>query len=201
MSLKIFGTRPAPLCDRAAAQDFLDRNAAFVSQKAIFEYSRAAAGYLWQPLFSEVQFKEALERSRWLAYPRGVVLVAEVMEGILRPDASDQAALLSGFQHIAQAVFAAHEPRGVTPEEWSELTSASVEQIGRFQVRPVQAVKDIPSSLAEEIFAILPLHEKVRGRDPVLLRNNIIANLLQVHEDFDKQAVKRELALAIAALT
>ena len=201
MSFNIFGTSRPSLCDGPAAQDFLDRNAAFVSQKAIFEYSRAAAGYLWQPLFSEAQFKEALERSRWLAYPRGVVLVAEVMEGILRADASDQAALLSGFQRLAQAVFATHEPRGVTPEEWSDLTSASVEQIGRFQVRPVQAVKDISSNLAEEIFAILPLHEKVRGRDPILLRNNITANLLQVHKDFNEQAVKSELARAVAAFT
>ena len=53
MVLRDFFRRPSAVTTREALEDFLDGRAAFVTQKAIFEYSRAAAGYLWQPLFDE----------------------------------------------------------------------------------------------------------------------------------------------------
>ncbi len=67
---------------------FIDENAAFLVQKGIYEYSRARAGHYAKILFREPEFAEAVERSRWAAFPLGLAMVAEVVEGILRPRSS-----------------------------------------------------------------------------------------------------------------
>lgn len=202
MVLTEFFRRPPPIATPAAFEDFLDGNGAFVSQKAVFEYSRAAAGYLWQPLFEEEMFKAALERSRWLAYPLGLAAVAEAAEGLLREPAGHQApAMLDGLLRALQAVFGRHQPSPqVEPEEWTEARAACLERTRALQLRPPRPVKDIPIDLAETMFGLLPVHEKIRGRDPVLMRNNLTANLLKVHAEFDKRADRPSLAAALAGL-
>ena len=72
-----------------ALADFIDRNAAFVVQKGIYEYSRARAGHYAKVLFREPEFQAAADESRWRAYPLGLAMVAELVEGVLRPAAGE----------------------------------------------------------------------------------------------------------------
>src|SRR5688572_32338177 len=88
--LDIFRKRPAIRSQQELAQ-FIDENAAFLVQKGIYEYSRARAGHYAKILFREPEFAEALDRSRWAAFPLGLAMVAEVVEGILRPLADEPA--------------------------------------------------------------------------------------------------------------
>ena len=81
--LDIFRRKP-PIRDAAAVADFMDENAAFLMQKGIYEYSRARAGHYAKVLFREPTFHAAVEESRWRAYPLGLAMVAEVVEGVLR---------------------------------------------------------------------------------------------------------------------
>ena len=53
----------------ASLADFIDEQSAFLVQKAIYEYSRARAGHYAKVLFAEHEFREAVEQSRWRAYP------------------------------------------------------------------------------------------------------------------------------------
>ena len=64
--------------------DFIDGNAAFLMQKGIYEYSRARAGHYAKVLFPKPEFQAAVEMSRWQAYPLGLAMVAEMVEGVLR---------------------------------------------------------------------------------------------------------------------
>src|SRR5688572_11687257 len=80
----LFRRRP-PIRDLPGLADFIDQNAAFLVQKGIYEYSRARAGHYAKVLFSETGFQEAVETSRWRAYPLGLAMVGELVEGVLRP--------------------------------------------------------------------------------------------------------------------
>ena len=84
----IFRSRP-PIRDRDELAQFIDENAAFLVQKGIYEYARARAGHYAKVLFKEPEFVEAVERSRWTAYPLGLAMVGELVEGVLRPLAAD----------------------------------------------------------------------------------------------------------------
>src|SRR6185503_6439900 len=106
MGLLNFFRRPPPICDVPALAEFIDGNAAFVAQKGIYEYSRARAGHYSKVLFREPQFQAAAEEARWRAYPLGLALVAELVEGILRPAAlEDRQAQADALNALVISVF------------------------------------------------------------------------------------------------
>ena len=76
--------RPPPIADREALADFIDSQAAFLVQKGIYEYSRARAGHYAKVMFGEQTFTDAFNLARWQAYPLGLAMVGEVVEGVLR---------------------------------------------------------------------------------------------------------------------
>ena len=76
--------RRRPIRATRELADFIDENSAFLVQKAIYEYSRARAGHYSKVLFREPEFHDAVEQSRWRAYPLGLAMVAEVVDGVLR---------------------------------------------------------------------------------------------------------------------
>ena len=78
------GTR---LRDGTSLADFIDQNAAFLVQKGIYEYARARAGHYAKVLFGEEGFQRAVEQSRWRAYPLGLAMVGEAVEGVIREHA------------------------------------------------------------------------------------------------------------------
>ena len=63
--------RAAPIQQPDELAEFIAANAAFVVQKGIYEYARARAGHYSKVLFGEEDFKQAVEDSRWRAYPLG----------------------------------------------------------------------------------------------------------------------------------
>lgn len=201
--MAVFGfmKRPEAIATREEFEDFLDSNAAFVVQRCLYEYSRAAAGYGWQPLMEEKGFQDAMERGRWLAYPLGLAAVAEVAEGILRPHAGTSAPrLLEAIEISCARVLDRHSPpEQVNPADWTGARSDVAHRLSRLQAAPVKPVKDIPKSISAEVFALVPIHERLRGRDPWLVQNNLTVNLLKVHEDFEKRADLPALADVLTA--
>src|SRR5690606_36062579 len=86
--------RPPSIADAGALADFIDRRAAFLTQKNAFEYSRARAGVTWHKLFREVDFREAVDTCRWRSFPYALADVTEMVEGVLRPHAGGREAEL-----------------------------------------------------------------------------------------------------------
>src|SRR5262245_20111743 len=105
---ELFGLfrRPPPIHDTGALADFIDQHAAFVVQKGIYEYSRARAGHYAKVLFKEVEFQQAVEQARWRAYPLGLAMVAELVQGLVRPHVSDhRVAVHEAIVKLALSVF------------------------------------------------------------------------------------------------
>ena len=86
---KLFRPRP-PIRDREALADFIDAQSAFIVQKGIYEYSRARAGHYAKVLFAEEGFAQSVEHARWQAFPLGLAMVGEMIEGVLASQAGTQ---------------------------------------------------------------------------------------------------------------
>src|SRR6266850_7592933 len=78
-----FFRRQPPICDKAALADFVDAQSAFLVQKGIYEYSRARAGHYAKVLFAEEGFAQSVEHARWQAFPLGLSMVGEMIDGVL----------------------------------------------------------------------------------------------------------------------
>ncbi len=185
MGLLDFLRRKPPIRDAAAVGTFIDENAAFLVQKGIYEYSRARAGHYAKVLFKEPGFHAAVDVSRWTAYPLGLAMVAEMVEGVLRASAADRNAALDTVSALALGIFDRYPvPAALGQQAWSELRAELVRQLQLIGLHPPKRVIDIPEQWAQTYFDLLPIHEKLRGRDFPTTRNYLRVTMCNIHDDF-----------------
>src|SRR5688572_20272457 len=102
---EIFRRKP-PIRQPDELADLVDAQAAFLAQKGIYEYSRARAGHYSKVLFAEAAFQQAVEQSRWRAFPLALAMVAEIVEGQLRPPAGeDRQAVFNALVALVLDIF------------------------------------------------------------------------------------------------
>ena len=195
---KIFRSRPL-IRDSRALADFIDANAAFLVQKGMYEYSRARAGHYAKVLFSEAAFKEAVDESRWRAFPLGLAMVAEVVENALYPHwHGHRTEGLESLERLVLSIFdryAASSSLG--PDTWIGLRGELQRRLQRFSLHGPKRAFDVAEPLAEEYFNLMPIHEKLRGRDFSTLRNYMRVTLCNIHDEFIKRMDARALASAL----
>jgi hypothetical protein len=195
---EMFRRRP-PVSTLGDLADFIDAQAAFLAQKGIYEYSRARAGHYSKVLFGEIGFQHAVEQSRWRAYPLALAMVAEIVEGMLRPHVgNDRRAALDALSALVLSIFDRYPfPAQLAREEWLDVRRALAHRLDLIGVHAVKFAKDVPESFAEEYFALMPIHEKLRGQDYQAIRNYLRVTACNIHEQFDKRADIAALAGAL----
>jgi hypothetical protein len=206
MGLLDFLRRPEPIRDAGGLADFIDRQAAFVAQKGIYEYSRARAGHYAKVLFKEPEFQAACDLSRWRAYPIGLAMVAEVVEGILRPlAAGEELRQREALVALVLGVFDRYPvPAAIGESAWSELRTVLEHRLKLIGFHPTKWAKDVPEQFAESYFDLMPIHEKLRGRDYPAIRNYLRVTMTNVHDQLTNRldppaAAKSLLAGPVAA--
>jgi hypothetical protein len=194
-----FFRRPPPIRDRDALADFIDQNSAFVVQKGIYEYSRARAGHYAKVLFREAGFQEAVEHARWRAYPLGLVMVGELVEGVLRPYAADRYAQLESVREIVLAVFDRYPVPAVLGEQaWSEARAELDLRLGQVGLHPPKRAFEICEPWAQAYFDLMPIHAKLRTSEFPTIRNYLRVTLCNVHDEFSKRIDASALAGTLA---
>ncbi|HZD62523.1 MAG TPA: hypothetical protein VE200_06975 [Xanthobacteraceae bacterium] len=193
----LFRRRPS-IRDASELADFIDRQAAFLMQKGIYEYARARAGHYAKVLFAEPGFQDAVEQSRWRAFPLGLAMVGELVEGVLRPYGADRQRQLDALSRLVLSVFDRYPvPAALGAQAWSE---ARTELARRLQLAGMHAPKrafDICEPWAETYFNLMPIHEKLRGRDFATIRNYLKVTLCNIHDEFSKRMDAPALAATL----
>ena len=185
-----------PIADPAALAEFIDRHAAFLVQKGIYEYSRARAGHYSKVLFLEKTFQDAVEGSRWRAFPLGLAMVAEAAEGLLRPAAGDdRLALLEGLRSLVLSIFDRYPVSpAVGQPAWIELRADLANRLQRIGLHPPKRAMDIPEQFAQSYFDLMPIHEKLRRAEFPAMRNYLRVTMCNIHDELDKRLDARTLA-------
>jgi hypothetical protein len=195
--LGFFRARPR-LRDTDALAEFIDEQAAFVMQKGIYEYSRARAGHYAKVLFKEREFLDAAERSRWRAYPLGLVMVAELVEGVLRPFAADRGKQLEALQALVLSVFDRYPvPAVLGASAWQEARAELARRLQHIGLHSVKRAMDVAEPWAETYFDLMPIHEKLRGSDFPTMRNYLRVTLINVHDEFTKRFDAQAMAAVL----
>ncbi|MEH2505761.1 hypothetical protein V1290_004572 [Bradyrhizobium sp. AZCC 1578] len=181
---KLFRPRP-PIRDREALADFIDAQSAYIVQKGIYEYSRARAGHYAKVLFAEEGFARSVERARWEAFPLGLAMVGETVDVVLRPHAGEQRrAVLDQIIEVVLSVFDRYPvPPSIGEAAWQEARRELAHRLDLVGGHAPKRVMDIPEPLAESYFAMMPIHEKLRGRDFQTTRNYLRVSLCNIHDE------------------
>ncbi len=185
LALLGFFRRRRKLGTPAELADFIDANAAFLMQKGLYEYSRARAGHYAKVLMVDPGFLAAVEESRWRAYPLGLALIAEMVEGVLRPYAKDNAReMLDILRGIVLSVFDRYQvPPPLGPEAWHSARAELAQRLDRIATHPPKRVMDIPVPLAETYWSYMPVHEKLRTRDLPTTTSYLRVSMCNIHDE------------------
>ena len=199
----IFKRKP-PIRDGAALADFIDANAAFVTQKGIYEYARARAGHYAKVLFSEKGFQDAADQARWRAYPIGLAMVAEVADNVLHRGRDVER--LRGLQKLREIVLDVFDryppPAALDAQVWRDSRAELARHLDRLTLHPPKRAIDIPETYIQSYFDAMPIYEKLKKTDFHTTHSYLKVVLCNVHEDLqnriDLPALEREQTMAAA---
>jgi hypothetical protein len=192
--------RPPPVNDLAALATFIDEQAAFLSQKGIYEYSRARAGHYAKVLFKEADFLAAAEKSRWTAYPLGLTMVGEMVEGVLRRHAEpeDRPAVRDNLIRMIMSVFDNYPvPAAIGAPAWRDARVELQRRLNGVSLHPPKPVKDIPEPFTRAYYDLMPIHEKLRASEFPTIRNYMRVTLVNIHDVFIDRADLPALAAGL----
>ncbi len=153
----LFRRKPA-IRDLNELADFVDDNAAFLVQKGIYDYSRARSGHYAKIMLSDEGFQRALDRARWRAYPLGLAMIGEMVEGALAAAAGEERrAVLDPLIGLVLSVHDRYpQPKALTEEEWTQGRADLKLHLERISTHPPKRVIDIPIPFAERYFEMMP---------------------------------------------
>ena len=197
--------RPAPIRDAPELADFIDRHAAFVTQKGIYEYSRARSGHYSKVLFKEAGFQAACEVARWRGFPLGLAMVGELAEGVMRPLAGgDEQRQREAIVALVLGIFDRYPvPMALGESAWREQRAELERRLRLIGLHPPKWAKDVPEQFAESYFDLMPIHEKLRGRDFETTRNYLRVTATNINVELTKRldaaAAKRSLLAGLVA--
>jgi hypothetical protein len=182
--------RQPPIADLDALAAFVDEQSAFLVQKGIYEYSRARAGHYAKVLFNEPEFLEALEQSRWRAYPLGLAMVGELIEGVLRGHAGDAPAPhLDGWRRFVLSVFDRYPvPPAIGQRAWQEARADLDRRLQALGLHPPKRAIDIPAPYARTYWDLMPIHKEIRSRDFPTTHSYLKIVLCNIHEQLTGRA-------------
>jgi hypothetical protein len=192
---------PPPIRDLQALADFIDQHAAFLVQKGIYEYSRARAGHYAKVLFRDPEFLKAVEESRWRAYPLGLAMVAELVEGILRPHGADRVEQLAALHTIVLGVFDRYPvPAPLGAQAWNDARAELERRLRLIGLHPPKFAKDVPESFIKSYFSLLPIHESLRTSEFPTIHNYLRVTSCNIHDEFSKRADAPAVADALRSV-
>lgn len=179
-----FRARP-PIRDIRTLADFIDEQSAFLVQKGIYEYSRARAGHYAKVLFSEQEFRDALERSRWSAYPLGLAMVGELVEGVLRPHAaSEPARQLEELSALVLSIFDRYPtPATFDRQAWSDARAELARHLQLIGLHAPKRATDIPEPYAKAYWDLMPIKKEIRSADFPTTRSYLKITLCNIHDE------------------
>jgi len=181
--------RKPPIADLEALAEFIDERGAFVVQKGIYEYARARAGHYAKVMFSERMFLDAVEVSRWTAYPLGLAMVTELAEGILLPHAAE--ARQRQLTHLSSLVLSTYDkyaiPEALSAETWLAARAELARRLQLIGLHPPKRALDVPKPFARTYFDLMPIHPELRASDWPTTRSYLKIMMCNVHDELTQR--------------
>lgn len=189
MAILGFFRRRPPIRKVAELADFIDEQSAYLVQRYIYDYTQARSGPYSKSLLVRPDFMQAVERSRWSAYPLGLAMVGEMVEGVLRPDAGEERrAIIGPLSALVLDIFDRYDaPAQIGSDVWRQLRSELSLKLDQLSMHPPKLVTDIPVPYAERYFNLMPFDKELLTNDLPTTRSYLRLTLTNIRDELVKR--------------
>ena len=186
--LGFFRRRP-PIREVAELAEFIDEQSAYLVQRYIYDYTHARAGPYSKSLLVRPDFVQAVERSRWAAYPLGLAMVGEMVEGVLQPyGAGERRMIADPLTVLVLDIFDRYDaPAQIGNHTWRELRDELSRKLEQLSMHPPKRVTDIPEPYAERYFNLMPFDRDLLTNDLPTTRNYLRLTLTNIRDELVKR--------------
>jgi hypothetical protein len=196
MAILGFFRRRPPIRKVAELADFIDEQSAYLIQRYIYDYTHARAGPYSKSLLVRPDFMQAVERSRWRAYPLGLAMVGEMVEGVLRPHAGESGVQLSIRSALVLDILIAMTPAQIGSDVW-QLRNRLSHKLDQLGLHPPKLVIDIPEPYAERYFNLMPFDKELLTNDLPTTRSYLRLTLTNIRDELARRMDAPGVAVAL----
>jgi hypothetical protein len=201
MAIWGFFRRRPPIRKVAELADFIDEQSAYLIQRYIYDYTQARSGPYSKTLLVRRDFMQAVERSRWAAYPLGLAMVGEMVEGVLRPHAGqERRAIIDPLSTLVLDIFDRYDvPAQIGNVVWREMRDELSRKLDQLGLHPPKLVTDIPEPYAERYFNLMPFDKELLSNDVPTTRSYLRLTLTNIRDELAKRMDAPAVAVALRA--
>lgn len=198
MALFGFFRRRPPIRKVAELADFIDEQSAYLVQRYIYDYTHARAGPYSKSLLVRPDFVQAVERSRWRAYPLGLAMTGEMVEGVLRPYAGEERrAIVDPLSALVLGIFDRYAPAQIDSDVWQQLRDELSRKLDQLSMHAPKLVTDIPEPYAERYFNLMPFDKELLTNDLPTTRSYLRLTLTNIRDELVKRMDTPAVAVAL----
>lgn len=199
MAILGFFRRRPPIRKVAELADFIDEQSAYLIQRYIYDYTHARAGPYSKSLLVRPDFVQAVERSRWRAYPLGLAMVGEMVEGVLRPHAGEERrAIIDPLSALVLDIFDRYDtPAQIGSDVWRQLRNELSHKLDQLSLHPPKLVIDIPEPYAERYFNLMPFDKELLTNDLPTTRSYLRLTLTNIRDELARRMDAPGVAVAL----
>jgi hypothetical protein len=196
MALFGFFRRRPKIREVADLADFIEAQSAYLVQRYIYDYTNARVGPYSKSLWAQPEFAEAVERARWRAFPLGLAMIGEMVEGVLQPHFGDQRGVsLESVSRLVLEVFDRHQvPAALGADVWRACREELARRLDQIGMHPPKTVADIPEPYVERYFGLMPFDKSLLSKDEPTTRAYLRLNLINIRDELVKRMDAADMA-------
>jgi hypothetical protein len=196
-----FFRRKPPIREVAELARFIDEQSAYLVQRYIYDYTHARVGPYSQRILGRPDFMQELERSRWSAYPLGLAMVGEMVEGVLRTHArGERREVLDPLRELVLGIFDRYDvPKQIGTGAWRAAREELALKLDQVGTHPPKLVIDIPEPYAERYFNMMPFDKNLLTNDIPTTRAYLRLNLTHIRDELVKRMDAADMTARLRA--
>jgi|SRR5581483_1213763 len=196
-----FFRRTPPIREVEDLAVFIDEQSAYLVQRYIYDYTHARSGPFSQSLLAQPEFRQAVEESRWRAFPLGLAMIGEMVEGVLHPHAGEERrAVLDPLSTLVLSVLDRYAvPAALERADWDDARAELARKLDQIGMHPPKLVNDIPEPYAERYFNMMPFDKALLTDDVPTTRSYLRLNLINIRDELVRRMDAADMAAKLRA--
>ena len=190
--------RPLPVVDPSELRRFISGEASYLTQRAVYEFSRNTLAWFGQHYFANQGFVKVYAKCRWEAFGLlGIDMTALALGRMIATPAGQagRETLAARMGEVYEAALREYPAPEHRPDGWNDLLAECNLRLGAVE-GPLDPIK-LAKPTAKRVFELLPVYSKSKAEDHKVVQNAFDFGLIAYYDRLRKRVPPEAAAVAL----